>query len=218
MARDITIVEGDGAVGELLALLVALTGDHDDVPLPRQRERALDRSRTVGLAVQLGPLQDLSDDCVWILAARVVRGHDRDVGELTGDSAHQRTFRPITIAPAAEDADHTAAGELARSLEHVLERLRLVRVVDDDGERLPLVDRFEPARNAREALDPGSNRVVLDLQEPAKRHSREHVLDVEAPAKPRTKLESAGAQARTSRVELELVGTKVGIVGEAERE
>ena len=51
----------------------------------------------------------------------------------------------------------------------------LVRVVDDHHERLPLVDRLEPARDAVDGLEPARDRLVLDpeqLRAPPSRRAR----------------------------------------------
>ena len=72
-----------------------------------------------------------------VLGARVVGGHDHDVGELGCDLPHQRALSPVAVSPGAEDDDDAPAPEPARRAEHRRERVRRVRVVDDDRERLP---------------------------------------------------------------------------------
>jgi hypothetical protein len=57
-----------------------------------------------------------------------------------------------------------------------------VRVVDEDGEGLPLLDGLEAAGDAGEALDAGGDRIVIDLEEASGGDGGEDVLDVEAPA------------------------------------
>ena len=96
------------------------------------------------------PGADLVDDRLRVLGARVVGGDDGDVGEPVGDLAHQRALVAVAVAAAAEDADQPSPGgrDLARGSEHVLERVGRVGVVDEDRERLALVDRLEAARDA----------------------------------------------------------------------
>src|SRR6185437_2179041 len=73
VARDLAVVERDGAVGELLALLMALA-------------RAGDRLPPVGLDLRVaGPGEDLGDDRIGVLAARIVGGDNRDVCQVAGD-------------------------------------------------------------------------------------------------------------------------------------
>ena len=83
-----------------------------------------------------------------MIAAGVVRGDDRDVGELPRDPPHQRAFAAVAIAAAAEDADDAPVGELARGPEGSLEGVRLVGIVDEHGEGLTFVDGLEGDRNA----------------------------------------------------------------------
>ena len=90
--------------------------------------------------------RDLGGDRLGRLRARVVGGQDRPVGELGDDAAHQRPLAAVAVAAGAEDDDEPPVAEAARGADHVLERVGRVRVVDDHGERLPVVDRLEPAR------------------------------------------------------------------------
>src|SRR2546425_1145838 len=78
LARHLPVVEGQRAVAELLALLVALAGDDDDVALARALDRAGDRGAPVELDLDVADDagQDLVDDRLRVLAARVVGGHD----------------------------------------------------------------------------------------------------------------------------------------------
>ena len=118
-----------------------------------------------------------------ILAARVVGRDDHDVGELGGDASHLRALLAVAVAAAAEDADaRVRRRELARGAQQRLERDRLVRVVDDHRERLPLVDRLESPRHAAHRLEPARDRVVVDPEQPRGGERAERVLDVEAAA------------------------------------
>ena len=90
LARDRDVVEGHLAPArELLALLVALAGDHHHVAgtrlvhRPRDRRAAVDQPRRVLPRAR----QDLADDRLGILRARVVGGDDRLVGQLARRSA-----------------------------------------------------------------------------------------------------------------------------------
>ena len=103
-------------------------------------------------------------------------------------SASSATTRPISgrllavaVAAGAEDADHAARAQLARGVEHVLERARLVRVVDEHRERLALVDRLEPARDAVDRLDAPLDRVLADPERARGRGRGERVLELKRP-------------------------------------
>ena len=86
-------------------------------------------------------------------------------------------------------------------------------VIDDDRERLARLDGLKPAGNAPERPDPGCDRVVVDTEQPRHGDGREDVLDVEAAAQPRPQLDPAGEEPRTVAVELELLGSDVGVAG-----
>ena len=87
LASHLAVVEGDLAAAlELLALLVALAGDHDGVARAAPARGQRDRGAAVGLdlhpaARPSGAGEDLADDRLGVLRARVVRGDDRQVGE-----------------------------------------------------------------------------------------------------------------------------------------
>src|SRR5215218_2917826 len=138
LTRDGDVVERQLAPArELLALLVALARDDDDVARPGERDGALDRGVAVddrlGGATVLDPGEDLVDDRRRVLGARVVRRDDRLVGQARGDLAHLRALAAVAVAAAAEDAEQAAGRQRARRREHVLQRVGRVRVVDEDG-------------------------------------------------------------------------------------
>ena len=148
----------------------------------------------------------------------------RGLSEVTmTTSARSRATLPIsgrllTVAVAAgpEDHDHAPFRELARRPEHVVERVRLVRIVDHHGEGLPFVDGFESPRHALERGDPGGDVVLGDVEQDSGRDHAEDVLDVEAATQVRLNLDPAGRESRARRAELELVGPDLGVVGKAE--
>ena len=129
------------------------------------------------------------------------------------DRAHQRALRPVPVAAAAEDAEDAALAERAPSREDGGERLRRVRVVDQHGERLPFVDRLEPARHAREVLDAAA---IASSSTPRRRASGdrpEHVLDVEAARAGGCELEAPGRNARAGGRDLEAPRDALGVLG-----
>ena len=178
--------------------LPAITTTSPSRAAPIARAIASRRSGSTSIS-PAAPGDDLADDRVRLLAARVVRGHDREVGELRGDPAHQRPLATIAVAAAAEDADQPVLREVASRAQDVLERVGRVGVVDEDGERLALVDGLEAPGDAAELPHAARDRVVLDPEQARSRDRAEHVLDVEAAAKPRLELEPAGGEARPPR-------------------
>src|SRR3954467_3509857 len=114
LPRHRHVVERDLAPArELLALLVALAGDDDDVALVRDGDRAPDRLAAVehDLGIRPGARDDLRDDPLGVLGARVVGGDDRQVGELGRDAAHERALAAVAAPARAEDADDSAFGQ-----------------------------------------------------------------------------------------------------------
>ena len=75
---------------------------------------------------------DLGADRGGLLAARIVVGHQREVGEARGDLAHHRPLAAVAVAAAAEHHDQLALGERPQGRQHRLQRLGLVGVVDID--------------------------------------------------------------------------------------
>ena len=78
-----------------------------------------------------------------------------------------------------------------------------MRVVDEHGERLPLVDRLEPARNAPDCSTPVTIASGLESENRGGLDRAEDVLDVEATTKPRLDLEAVDAEACAASRELE---------------
>jgi hypothetical protein len=130
----------------------------------------------------------------------------RGLSEVTiATSASSLAIRPISgrlprsLSPPQPKTQMTRLPrELTRGPEHVLQRVRLVGVIDDDRERLARLDRLEPAWNALERLDPRRDRVVLDAEQPRDGDGGEHVLDVETAAQLRPQLDPSGPQPRAS--------------------
>ena len=108
------------AARELLALLVPLAGDHHHVARLGQRHRAVDRSaggRRRARRSRPRARQDLGDDRLRVLGARVVGGDERDVGQPRADLAHQRALAAVAVAARAEHRDArgpTASSRAAR--------------------------------------------------------------------------------------------------------
>ena len=110
---------------------------------------------------------------------RVVACHQHDVGAGTGDLSHQRALVPIAVATCPEDDDHPARPEIAGSLKYRVERIGCMCIVDDDGERLPFVDRLESSRHTSDLPYARRDRFLLDVEQQPCGNGAEHVLDVE---------------------------------------
>jgi len=196
LAGDVDVVERKLASGfELLSLLVALARDDDDVARPGELDGALDRRAPVDDGLDAGavadPLEDLRDDRLWILGARIVGRDDHRVGQARGDLPHQRPLAAITVAAAAERADDAGVRQLAGGAQDVVQRVRRVRVVDDDGEGLAFVDRLEAAGDAAGLRHGAHDRLLGDTQAAGDCDGAQDVEDVEAAGQRRAQLELA---------------------------
>ena len=105
----------------------------------------------------------------------------------------------------------------ARGEERAGQRVGRVRIVDDDQERLTLVDWLEPAGDPADARHAACDRLVREAEQLPGGHGREHVLDVEATEQRRRHVDPADTHPRSSRADLEPLGAKVGI-GRVDRE
>ena len=104
-------------------------------PLP-DRLPAVGHDTVVAVGARLEPFFDRGQDRQWILAARVVGGGDREVGEVSRDLAHQRTLALILLPSAAEDHHDFGARELPQRADRRLEGGIGVGEVDDRQKRL----------------------------------------------------------------------------------
>src|SRR3954454_17588914 len=206
LAGDGDVVEGDLApAGELLALLVALARDDEHVTGPGHVDRLLDRRAAVDLHLDpaAGSLEDLADDGLRRLVAGVVGGDDRDVGALTGDRAHERALGAVAVAAGAEDHDEAVLRERAGGAQDVVERVGRVGVVDEDRERLALVDGLEAAGDLGGVREGVGDRVVGDAQGPDGGDGAQDVEDVEAARERRAAGGAVEREGRAGRVALD---------------
>ena len=218
------VVEGLlAAVLELLALLVALAGDHHHVAVLRLGDRAADGTAAVGLAlgVRPGALHHLVDDRFRILRARVVGGHQDAVGQLPRSGAHQRPLGGVAVAAGSEHHRQPPVGHLARGAQDVVQRVGRVRVVHQHAEGLALVDRLEPPRHPPESLERLSGGPQVGAQRVHGRQRAQGVLDVEQPrqgnAQPQLALRSDAGEGRAGEVEADVARVEVGLVVHADR-
>jgi hypothetical protein len=122
---------------DVLIVLVALAGDQDHVGGRRRAHREADRLGPVldhvDLVVADGAGQDLGNDEVGRLEARVVAGDHHVLGLLDRDRAHQRPLAGVAVAAAAEHAPQLPAPldrERPERRERLLQRIGRVGVVD----------------------------------------------------------------------------------------
>ena len=133
-----------------LGRLVTLAGDENERPFVGQLEGAADGVAAIelddGLATRRrDPGGHRLGDDRRVFGARVVRGDDRDIGELTDRKTHGSPLAAIAITTGAEDDDETAVGDSLQRLEDGAETLRGVGVVDKDRGREIGDHRLEPS-------------------------------------------------------------------------
>ena len=77
--------------------------------------------------------EDLVQNRVGILRARVIRGEDHLVREPRGDAPHLGALRAVAVAAAAEHHEHARVGKAAHRREDVGKPVWRVGVVDEHG-------------------------------------------------------------------------------------
>jgi hypothetical protein len=151
----------------LLALLVALAGDHDDVARLGERDRARDRRAAVGvdLDARAGALEDVLDDRQRLLAARVVGRDDDDVGEAAATLPISGRLPRSRSPPAPKTTMHAGRRQLARRRAGRCRASRACARSRRARETAALVDGLEPPGHAVERRDPGGDLVVVDVEQ-----------------------------------------------------
>ena len=206
---------------------MALAGHQHHVVGAGHADRLGDRARAVAQDDRAGAVgeagDDVGDDRVAILAARIVVGDDRDIGAALGDRRHLRALAAVALAAAAEHADQLAGGKRTQRAQRLFQRVRGVRVVDDHQRQPALA--AEPAhaaidrRQLRQGL--GHQRRGHAQRDQGGRHP-EQVVDVEAAQQRRAHRMRlvAGVQHETdpAGVEPDLLRTHAGTGGAARGE
>src|SRR5581483_3119489 len=154
--RLFAVIEMNDTLADHLIRLMPLAGDDDDVVFRGTENRPFDRSAAVGnppvLAAARSAL-DVIEDPLRILTSRVVAGQNQLVRQPRADLSHERPLRLVAITAAAEEQHQTfPLRELTDGMQEFLERVRFVRVVDDD--RRTIADALEPSAHRREIANP----------------------------------------------------------------
>ena len=148
-----------------LRRLVALAGDHDDVAGSAPLEGDGDRRRRSGSTTSRRRRRAARRSAAMIAAGSSLRGLS-DVRTTTLRAsgcrlAHRRPLGAVAVAAAAEHHQRrvSATASSRAASQHLLEPVGRVGVVDDDAERLALVDRLEPAGHRPASPMPVRDRV-----------------------------------------------------------
>ena len=120
LAQHVTVVEGVHGAVHLLALLVPLAGHHHARPRGPARETAsriaarrspcsCTSARSLA-GTSRAPASTAARIRRRVLGARVVVGHDHDVGQPGGDLAHERPLAGVAVAAGPEHDEEPAPG------------------------------------------------------------------------------------------------------------
>ena len=162
-----------------------LSSQHDHVPRARLGQGPADGLRTVGLHVALGvhPLharQDILDDILRPLGAWVVRGDHHQVSQLGGHRPHEGALAPVPVSAAAEHTDQPARSEVPGGGKDVLQGIRRVGIVDDDGVGRGDRHHLHPALHPPHRTQGGGRLVQRDVQAEPACQRRQGVVDGKA--------------------------------------
>src|SRR5204863_5652635 len=94
-----------GGADDLIRLM-PFSGEQDRVPLTRELERLTDRGAAIDDAIVLTtrhPGFDVVMNLLWILGARVVGRHNRDVVQAHGDLARSGSYATVGVTACAHD-------------------------------------------------------------------------------------------------------------------
>src|SRR5579875_2181286 len=171
-------------------VLMTLAGQHHGVSSPSPFDRGCDGRATVLDAAVIAPFDrsgglgaagDIPNDRLGIFKAWVLRGKDREISQLSRYRALKRPLGRITLTGTAEHRAESTSRQALDEAQRLLKRIRSVRVVDDDGKGLPLVNTQEPPRNAGKTFEARRNLIRRHPQPITDTGRGERVLDVERP-------------------------------------
>ena len=223
LACDFLIVEVDRLVLQDLVILVPLARDDDDVVLFGERHGAHNRRAAVGdlfMALVADLLKhadlDLIEDARGIFRARIVRGHEYDIGKRRRDASHDRALRAVAVAAAAEHREDASRRNLPRRIQDVLQAVGRMRIVDDDGERLPRIDELEAPGHALESFERPLDRLGRDPFRERRADGAHDVVDIEDSRDAERKIHSAESackrQLHAPRMDADVLGAKGGFL------
>src|SRR6185503_19526728 len=188
----VVVAELENLAADDLAGLVSLARDQQHVAALKSGNGGADRVATIADLTHVGRTPGTFDDAFadrgWILAARIVVGDDDAVGLLCRDRAHQRTLAFIAVATGAEHHDEMTLHVRPQRLDGLLQRIRLVRVVDKHRRAIPLANQIEPALGPLQRFERLEHWVGRAAGRNRKTGRHQRVLDLERTDQRQTKL------------------------------
>src|SRR6185436_4881044 len=142
---------------ENLIVLVSLAGDQNHIAWRRPTKRSANRQTPISfheitaLRIELSKprretrnrklLQaslpnarlNFAENRRRLLSTRIIRSHHHEIAQPRGNFTHQRPFAAVAVAAAAKHSDHFTAGQRPHRAENFLQRVRRMRVVDENG-------------------------------------------------------------------------------------
>ena len=160
-------------VADDLPGLVALAGDQKRIAAKKHRNARADGGGPVAdLDRQRRGGENLRPDRLGLLGARIVVGHDRDVGCARRDLAHDRPLARVAVAAATEHKHESPGHEGPQRRERLFERVGLVRIIDEDARAANVADALEAPRRALQRLQRREHRVRFATRGDAERRRR----------------------------------------------
>src|SRR5271157_5006383 len=121
-----------------LIRLVSLSGNQDDVPLPRAFHGFADGLRAVGnhsiilVPCRLDAGLDFIEDLHGIFVSRIVARDEYLIAQAAGRDAHWAPLGPVAISSATEYGDDPPVREPPKGFQNILQGAVRMRVIDKD--------------------------------------------------------------------------------------
>ena len=132
-----------------LVVLVALARNEDYIARLSQHNGRADCLRAVGdaqrLRLRLDARHHLVEDLLGILGARIIRRENSNIGLARGYRSHLGALRGVAVAAATAHYDESLLGgtDVVDGVDHVLQRIGRVGIIDNGGKPRLRSQRFE---------------------------------------------------------------------------
>ena len=169
---------------DLLVCLVALAGQHDHIGISGDGQRVANRLAAVlyhgifatGVA---NSFLNLVENFERIFVAGVVAGEDDQVGQLSGDFAHDGPFAVVAVAAAAKQGNQAAPGGFAHGFQDVFQAVGRVRVIKDNAVRRFRFQKFDASRYGAHVFQAVANGFRAYAQRDGHARGQQGVVNVE---------------------------------------
>ena len=193
-----------------------LARHEDDVARTREHHGRADRLGAVGDAqvARSGfqPRSHVVENRFGRLVARVVGGENRGRGIFHGYCSHLGTLGPVAVAAAAAHHDQLLAGgaDLFDGLDHVLQRIGRMGVIDDGRRAVCRLYLLETAAHGVQHAQHTQHLAPVQSQQHRGTVDRQQVVGVEPPQQPHPQLLPVDAQQHAVEVHLDDLAAEIG--------